>query len=345
MPDYRFMLQPRNGSPVAALDGIISASWGVSGNGIPDCSATIDAKVTRNATRLLRPGLTELVVYRDHLPLETVFQLTNVRPSGDPDGSKIEFAWQGIASYLQHMTTYAGTAYTATAQSRIAWGLVNTFQARTGGGYGLTDGGAPSSDTTRTVLYEEDTDVAQAFDALATLENGFDWWVDAGRRVRFASPRGTDKSDRVKFVYGVNVAEYDYEIDTSPGRIITDVRMTGGPNTLLYPATNASAQSLYGRREASMQASDTISQPAALQAAANAVVADYDTPEILPTLKLVSGCPDPARWGSWWIGDTVTVDIRDGAAIELRGRFRIASVSCDLDENFNESISVGLMPA
>lgn len=345
MAAYRFALQPRNGTPVAILDGITAASWSVPGNGIPDASATIDASASTTAGYLLRSGLTELIIYRDNVPLETVFQLTNIRTNGGVDGSTIEFAWQGIASYLQHMTAYADTVYTATAQSRIAWGLVNTFQGRTGGSYGLVDGGAPSTDPTRTITYEEDTDVAEAFQALADLDTGFDFHVDAARRVRFHYPsRGTDKSATVALKYGVNVVGYDYEVDTSPGRIITDVRVTGGPNATTTTASNSSARTAYGRREATIQASDVISSATALQNLANSIVATYDTPEILPSVQLAPGCPDPARFGTWWIGDTVRVDIQDDG-IELVGNYRIASVSCSLDAEFTESITVELMPS
>jgi hypothetical protein len=344
MAQYQWVIQARNGTPYGELENLTSRGFSIPINRPPEARGTIRPDDASPARQIIRKGGdSELVIYRDGTPIESVFQLTNVAPAGDESGERIELGWLGILSYLQLGTAYAATSYATTAQSRIAWGLINTFQARTGASaYGITDFGAPTTDPTKSVTFEQDTDILDAIIALSERSSGFDFGIDAGRRFRCYYPqRGEDKSGLLTLQYGVNVDTYQFVWDTSPGQIGTDFRIVGAETTAVFTATDATAQAQYGRREISVQVSDSISETTNLQEWVDNAIVERDHPQAIPRVRL-SRDHLSLPWGSYWVGDTVTLSI---PSADIYGKFRIVQLHCDLDENDNETIHLDLNEA
>lgn len=343
MPQYQFEIRPRNGLPAGQLQNLRARRIGIPLNRPPECSATLSASDNTVASSLLKAGESEIVIYRNGDALETVFQLASVGFSGDPDGVQIDLNWLGILSYLQHGLVYAGTRSSAIAQSRIVWGWINTFQSRTGASvYAITDHGAPATDPSKSVTIEEDTDLLDAIIAQSERDNGYDFAVDAGRRFRCYYPqRGSDKSDRVVFEYGTNVTHFSGEWNTSPGELVTDARVYGGPGSAIATATDSAAQALYGRREASVQYSDVITQTGPLQDHATRIVEDHARPQSIPQLVLRRNHPS-IPWGAYEVGDTVGVRINE---LDINDIYRIVNLDIDIDENDNETITASFNEA
>jgi hypothetical protein len=127
--------------------------------------------------------------------------------------------------------------------------------------------------------------------------------------------------------------------------MVTDVIVTGPPGSATVTQGDADARGVYGRREAAISFfsdfEDAAISEGQLQAHADRALIDRTTPVIIPQVRLVAN-HQSIPWGSYWLGDTVTVRARIGNYHSFSSPFRIIQIDVELDENDNESITLGL---
>lgn len=295
------------------------------------------------ATRTnLTPGTKELVAYRDGDALETIFALNRVSVNANENEQQLELGFSGIVDYLADALIY-GTASAHTGTT-LPWTWINTFQTRTGGGYGITQGASIGTAPTRTRIIEQDASLLDEIINLSETGTGFDFAINTARQwVEYHSTRGTDNG--VVLQYGMNVRDFSWEESTAPGELVTDVRVYGqGTSGAPRTASDSAARTTYGRREASLtytsEAENAVTSAAQLQQFADASL-ERTTPLVIPQIELVPNHP-MSPFGSYWLGDSITFQAKIGSFVNIDAPYRIVAIHIDLDAEDNETIKLDL---
>jgi hypothetical protein len=342
---YQLVMQERNGVELVDLVNATSRRFSFYLNRPSEFSCSISINAPEATSEYIQAGTKELIAYRNGEALETVFALTRVGVKTDADEQRLELGFEGIASYLADALIYARTsAYTGTT---IPWGWINTFQSRTGGSYGITQGTQTGTPPSRTRTIEQDASILDEIINLSETGAGFDFNIDTARQYNeFHASRGNTLN--IALEYGVNVRSFDYEESTAPGEIVTDVRAYGPPNSgKPRTASDTTARDTYGRREASItymsESEDATVTSGQLQAFADAAL-DRSSPLIIPQVELVTNHSSIA-FGTYWLGDTINFQARIASFVNIDADYRIVGIHIDLDENDNETIKLDLNAA
>ena len=345
MAQWQFITKARNGAQIADVTGLRDRRllFQLGQPGMVSASLRVnDPRARRDNTGGLQTGVHELKVYRDGEAIETVFQLSKTDVAGSADTTTLGFEWQGIASYLQDALVYPqATAYSSTT---LPWTWINTFQARTGGSYGITQGAVTGTAPTRQKTVTQEASLFESIHDLANSGASFDWAIDTNRAYReWHSQRGEDNG--IVLEPGVNVAEWSYTENTGPGEIVTDVLVNGPPGSQQTTASDATARTIYGRREAALSFFADFEAAAVtdgqLKAHADSAIAARVAPIVIPQVRLVRNHPS-IRWGSYWLGDIVTFRVRAANYDFINAPYRIVQIDVALDDNDNESITLGV---
>lgn len=342
MATWQLIMQQRNGAQLADLLSASNRRLSLYLNRPSEFSCEVPINAPEATRENLEPGTRELVIYRNGIALETVFALNRAAVSAEPDTQRLELGFAGIASYLSDALVLArSNAYTGTT---IPWSWINTFQSRTGGSYGITQGAQSGSPASRTRTIEQDGAILDEIINLSESGTGFDFAIDAERQyVEWHPQRGGSPS--IVLEYGTNVSAFSYEESTAPGELVTDVRAYGPPSSgKPRVAADTTARTTYGRREASVtymsESENATVTSGQLQNFADASLT-RSKPLIVPQVQLVADHPS-LPWGSYWLGDTVPFQARLGNYVRIEASCRIIGIHVELDENNNETISLDL---
>jgi hypothetical protein len=342
---WQWITQARNGAQIADVTGLANRRMLFQENQPGMVSAGLrvnDMRARRDDLGGLAPGQHELKVYRNGEPIETVFQMTDVNVSGNANTMSLAFEWAGIASYLQDaLVLPQATMFSSTT---LPWTWINTFQSRTGGSYGITQGTVSGTAPNRQKLVSSETGLLAAINDLAGTGDGFSWAIDTNRAYReWHSTRGADNG--IVLEPGVNVLDWSFGESTKPGELVSDLFVNGPPGTQQVTASDSTTRTLYGRREAAVTMFSDVEASSVtdgqLKANADAGIASRVTPMIIPQIKLKSG-HQSIPWGSYWLGDIVTFRVRIGNYDWINQPYRIVQIEVSLDANNNEAITLGV---
>lgn len=345
MAQWQFVTQERNGAQIADITGLRDRRLLFQLNQPPIVSARLrvnDPLARRDSLGGLGTGQYELAVYRDGEAVETVYQLASTGMTGTADTMTLDLEWRGIASYLQDALVYPQAA--AYSSTTLPWTWINTFQSRTGGSYGITQGAVTGTAPTRQISIQQEAGLFDSINKLATTGDGFDWAINTSRQyVEWHSQRGADNG--IVLEPGVNVTEWNLSENTGPGEIVTDLLVNGPPGSLQVSASDSTARGLYGRREAAITLFSDYEPSAVstgqLQGQADAAIAGFVAPVIIPQMRLVRNHPS-IPWGSYWLGDIVTFRVRVGSYDFINQPYRIVQIDVSLDDNDNETVALGV---
>ena len=311
-----------------------------------EASGTISADAGANIDLGLRPGIDEATVLYDGVPQETVFSCTGVDVTSSGNDTRVAVRWQGIMCYLSDAIVLGRrSAYSGTT---VPWTWLNTFQTRTGASvYAITQGTQTGTPPTRSRLIEQDATLLDEIINLSETSDGFDFNIDAARKYNeWHTQRGS--SIGLTLEYGVNVVAYSYAENAGPGEIVTDVRVVGPAGASGATATDAAAQTTYGRREASLpymteleNATVTDSQ---LQNYADAAIVQRAAPLIIPNVTLRKNHPS-VEWGNYWLGDTIRFKAAVGAFTSIDAEYRLVAIHADVDADENTTVTLDLNKA
>jgi hypothetical protein len=345
MAQWSFITQHRNGPPIADLVALSDRRllFQLGQPGIASGTLRIaDPLARRDSLGGLAPGLHEMKVLRDGDAVETVFQLARTSIRGTENTVDISLEWHGIASYLQDALVYPQAAiYDGTT---LPWTWINAYQSRTGAALGITQGTVTGSAPNRQVSIEQEASLFEQITNLSRSADGFDWVIDTERTYReWHSQRGQDRG--LVLEPGRNVIAWSYDEDTGPGEIVTDIIVKGAPGSADVTASDTTSRSLYARREA------VVTLPASfepstvtdgqLQAFASAAMAARVAPIIVPQFRLVRSHPSVA-WGSYWLGDIVTFRTPVGLYDSINQPYRIVQIEVNIDDEDNETVTLGV---
>lgn len=232
--------------------------------------------------------------------------------------------------------------YTAADQAEIAWGLVNTTQAHTGGDLGISKGWAGTTPTgvSRDRTYEPGDKVGERIQELSEVIDGFDWDIvpesasSLSLQVYFPQ-RGSDRG--VVLEAGGLVRAWRREVAAADyGNAL---RYTGSTDPVTTPV-EAEASDLAGRAEGrwdltfgdeGLGTQQTLEDRALWQLAQSQVV----TP--IYTLTLVADAWEGPE--HIWLGDPVRVVIMSGR-LSVNAVYRVFEMSFGLGEDGEETLEV-----
>jgi hypothetical protein len=282
---------------------------------------------------------TDLIVYRDGAKLFRG-RLGAIGDRINADLHRCSLAAIGYRGMLDtRIIAAGGESFTGVDQGTIAWNLIQTTQAQSGGNWGITNGIGATLGTARDRSYDPGKPRGEAISELGRVDGGFEWEIDADLALNRWSPtRGS--ATGVVLDWGGLISSVDRQL--SP-RDYSNAPMAIGADGLT-PAVQTSATIAtdpQGRWELS-RGYTTILEQATLDARALWLLDQTSTlrPEFAATFRA-------GAWGGpshVWIGDTVTLVVNSGR-LAVNAAHRVVELAADLDDNGGETITVGLVAA
>jgi hypothetical protein len=238
--------------------------------------------------------------------------------------------------------------FTAMDQAEIAWALIATTQAHTGGALGISKGWTGTSPTgiTRDRTYEAGDSVGERITELGEVIDGFDWDITpvspSGLRFDVWYPqRGVDRG--VILIHGGPVSSASREVN--PADYANALRFTGAAGDDVTPGptpveveADGLADMLQGRWDAAHGDDGLITQAALDQRAAW----QLDQSQVVRPVWTVA-----LRRGAWagpdhiWVGDPVRLVVQSGR-LNVNAVYRVYEVEISLDGDGGESVSLAL---
>jgi hypothetical protein len=277
-----------------------------------DVGASIDDLADDAKTRLI-----DLVAY----PCEVWIHREAVRVFTGPltawtiQGRAITLHGPGLLGYLNYWNVDEDQTFAGEDQATIVATLIDLFQARTYGSFGLDTGGLTATGVTRdlTLLGREGRGLLPVVQSMGERENGFELSIDpASRAVTLHTPRrGIDRST-VVYLDRRNIGSPRLFASVAPGQFATDVAgasSSADGGALTSSAENATARTTFGRAQVAKVWSDVKVQTT-LDDHTRRVADDLATMRISvdPQLVPVEG----ADVTDFDAGDVVTYDFDSG---------------------------------
>lgn len=284
----------------------------------------------------------DIVAEREGVP----FYRGRVAGSSDsvgPTDHKVDFTTADYRSLLDRRITYLAVSAGSGGkeQSQLVWDLVQHTQAQPGGNLGITRGVKSISDGRNVFRYDvvpAGKVIGSTIDDISARAYGFDWEIDANRKLNTWQPyRGVYSGFTV--VYGGNCMSFSRGV--SPTDFANAVWVDpGGTTGGLAPAT-AFASDIATRAEGRYDLAagqSSMQMQNQLDVTAQAVGILQSNGIITPayTLKLSPGAWDPAHC---WLGDSVRLIIQSGR-LNVDAQYRVQQVSIDVDESGIEAVTI-----
>jgi hypothetical protein len=209
-------------------------------------------------------------------------------------------------------------------QIDLAWDLISHAQGNLNGDMGFARGAGPISGVLRNIAYSaiECKVLGDAIDELATMSNGFDYEVLPDMTwMTYFPDKGQDNG--ITFEFGKNISGMAWTLDAS-GMInqLTGIGTGSGPNSLKSVADDFILEGTYGLLQGSMTFSD-IKQQGILDRVTGENLRLVKTVRSQPQLQVYTNDPP---FGSYGIGDVVTINAQDGFFNLQREKHRIISI-------------------
>lgn len=211
MTDYRIQLVDRAGTEKVAdlffTDLTISAVL----NGPGAVSFALPLQHPDATADNLLPGAREVRVFRG---ATKVFGGLLWAVTADVNARAIRCAAEGWFSLLRHRVVTADLVFAEEDQLDIAWGLIAHTQSASS--LGITRGSATASGIARSMVWcvEDEAVIGDAITDMASADDGFDFWIDAEKVWRTASPR-RGSSTAVVFDAGQNISQLRIDKDAA----------------------------------------------------------------------------------------------------------------------------------
>lgn len=264
--------------------------------------------------------------------------------SGRREGEELTLTASGLLAYLERMVVFSDLVFAGVDQFAIVKALVDHWQGRSYGNFGIDTSQAGTSGVTRdaTYLAKERNGILQRVQEMGQRINGFDVDVDpASRALQLWFPtRGVDRStgeDAIVFD-SRNITNPSTMFSVSAQHVATVAFGTGTASdaggTLYSTATNAELLAQYGA-SAITGSWDSVSEQATLDAHVQGLLAARGDALFVPGPG-VRVTPD-ADISAYDVGDTVRYELDDQLGID--GSFRLRSIKVSVAESGIETVT------
>lgn len=236
--------------------------------------------------------------------------------------------------------------YANVPQTTIAWDIIDKIQNQSDGDLGFIDGTHIGTVISRIREYcgqDARPNAADEVEAFSLLDDGFDWEIDPVTRAfnTWSPQRKTDHSSTIVFNES-NLMDLQWEDD---GRDLVNV-ITGIGNTDCSPyikdQIEVTVRGEYGLMQDILQSNGNKSNPDDVDAEAREELRARQHGTVTATASFYT--PDGPDWGTYGIGDLVTVNSNNGFSVWSK-IMRIVEIAVSLESPNLAFFEIGLSGA
>ncbi|QJU09931.1 hypothetical protein FBF26_01460 [Candidatus Saccharibacteria bacterium oral taxon 488] len=247
----------------------------------------------------------------------------------------IELSFTGYLNYFKD--AYVDADYDKTRQGDIAWGVINQYQEKQDGDFGIRRGRFTSLGKNPRQRHQKRANVKDFLVRLSNVIGGPDFQFTPDKKFNTFDAMGSYRPD-IKLIYPENVAGFGFErsVDSLANYVI-GIGSGNGDDAIVATATDPfSRQALY-RREKIVTFS-SVEREETLQENTNGVLEMLKDVRELPSFTLADGIIDLNDIG---LGDTIYAEMNGYVMFEhIRGFYRIEKIEVDVDENDAEEVKL-----
>lgn len=247
----------------------------------------------------------------------------------------IELSFTGYLNYFKD--AYVDADYDKTRQGDIAWGVINQYQGKQDGDFGIRRGKFTSLGKNPRQRHQRRANVKDFLVRLSNVINGPDFQFTPDKKFNTFDAMGSYRPD-IRLVYPGNVASFGFErsVDSLANYIIGIGSGNGEDGPKSYATDPFSRKALY-RREKIVTFSSVVLEET-LQENTNGVLEMLKDVRELPSFTLADGVLDLNDVG---LGDTIYAEMTGYIMFEyIRGFYRIEKIEVDVDENDAEEVTL-----
>ena len=279
-------------------------------------------------------GTTDIRVVRDGKDRVGAHLIKAVFSPNDPSVN-IELSFTGYLNYFKD--AYVDTDYDNTRQGDIAWGVINQYQGKQDGDFGIRRGRFTSLGKNPRQRHQKRANVKDFLVRLSNVIDGPDFQFTPDKKFNTFDAMGSYRPD-IRLSYPGNVASFGFErsVDSLANYVIGIGSGNGDDAPSTYATDPYSRKALY-RREKIVTFSSVVRETT-LQENTNGVLELLKDVRELPSFTLSDGVLDLNDVG---LGDTIYIEMNGYIMFEhIRGFYRIEKIEVDVDENDAEEVTL-----
>ena len=247
----------------------------------------------------------------------------------------IELSFTGYLNYLKD--AYVDADYDKTRQGDIAWGVINQYQGKQDGDFGIRRGRFTSLGKNPRQRHQKRANVKDFLVRLSNVIDGPDFQFTPDKKFNTFDAMGSYRPD-IRLSYPGNVASFGFErsVDSLANYVIGIGSGNGDDAPSTYATDPYSRKALY-RREKIVTFSSVVRETT-LQENTNGVLELLKDVRELPSFTLSDGVLDLNDVG---LGDTIYIEMNGYIMFEhIRGFYRIEKIEVNVDENDAEEVTL-----
>lgn len=235
---------------------------------------------------------------------------------------------------LNSMYTAAFVRYEQIDEGEILKGLIDDFQAQTGGDLGFTFGSYETGTLRDREYFNQN--ILEAFINMSEVIDGPDFYITFDKEINIVPIRGIDKSTLIVMERGVNLRDITISEDFStPANYAIILGAGFGSEQIIGSYVDTSARGVYGLRQQRSSEID-VSEITTLDAKAEGLVRKYKQP-----IMLIESSQFPntkPSFGTLSLGDTLRMRIKEGI-YDINDSLRIYEYNVGIDKDGIENVS------
>jgi hypothetical protein len=279
-------------------------------------------------------GTTDIRVVRDSKDRVGAHLIKAAFSPNDPSVD-IELSFTGYLNYFKD--AYVDADYGKTRQGDIAWGVINQYQGKQDGDFGIRRGRFTSLGKNPRQRHQKRANVKDFLVRLSNVIDGPDFQFTPDKKFNTFDAMGNYRPD-IRLSYPGNVASFGFErsVDSLANYVIGIGSGNGDDAPSTYATDPYSRKALY-RREKIVTFSSVVRETT-LQENTNGVLELLKDVRELPSFTLSDGVLDLNDVG---LGDTIYIEMDGYIMFEhIRGFYRIEKIEVNVDENDAEEVTL-----
>jgi len=279
-------------------------------------------------------GTTDIRVVRDGKDRVGAHLIKAAFSPNDPSVD-IELSFTGYVNYFKD--AYVDVDYDKTRQGDIAWGVINQYQGKQDGDFGIRRGRFTSLGKNPRQRHQKRANVKDFLARLSNVIDGPDFQFTPDKKFNTFDAMGSYRPD-IRLSYPGNVASFGFErsVDSLANYVIGIGSGNGDDAPSTYATDPYSRKALYRREK--IVAFSSVVRETTLQENTNGVLELLKDVRELPSFTLSDGVLDLNDVG---LGDTIYIEMNGYIMFEhIRGFYRIEKIEVNVDENDAEEVTL-----
>lgn len=284
----------------------------------------------------IEAGRTDLRIKRNGQYLFGV-NVISIGYEGDANDVTKTINATGYLNYYAHR--YVTTSYHQVPQEEILYRVIEQMNREPNGDYGVRRGFTRIGKVFIRDRNYDTKEVKSLFQQMSKVIGGCDYEFTADKKLNIYSAQGVFRSD-VRIHYPGNVAGFQWtrSVD-NVANVIIGKGSGNGDDCVTARATNDLSGGYCYRRE-KVVTYNSVKQYDTLKQHVDSICNSIGMPFEIPSITLKNDVVDLNQIG---VGDTVDVDFSksgDADLSRIKGMYRIEQISCSVDENDSESVTL-----